>query len=66
MYDKDGPTKMREQRNEKNEKTQIIQKKWRKQIKAGKVHQVIDGGGGQQGTFERPGKCQPGPLRKKI
>ena len=66
MYDKDGPTKMREQRNEKNEKTHIIQKKWRKQIKAEKVQQVIDGGGGQHGTFGRPGKCQPGSLRKKI
>ena len=56
---------MREQRNEKNEKTEVVQKKWRKQRKAGKVQQVIDGGGVQLGTSERPGRCQPSPLRKK-
>ena len=33
--------------------------------KAGKVQQVIEGGGVQVGTCERPGKCQPGPIRKK-
>ena len=57
---------MRKQRNEKNEKTAVVQKKWRKQRKAGKVQQVIDGGGFQVGTSERPGKCQPSPLRKKY
>ena len=36
-----------------------------KQRKAGKVQQVIDGGGFQVGTSERPGRCQPSPLRKK-
>ena len=34
--------------------------------KAGKIQQVVDGGGVQLGTFERPGRCQPSPLRKKI
>ena len=58
---------MRKQRNEKNEKTEVLQKKWRKQRKkAGKVQQVIDGGGVQLGTSERPGRCQPSPLRKKY
>ena len=33
--------------------------------KAGKVRQVIDGGGVQVGACERPGRCQPSPLRKK-
>ena len=55
---------MRKQRNEKNEKTDILHKKWRKQKKAGTVSQVIDGGGAQVGTSERPGMCQPSPLRK--
>ena len=63
---KDGTTKMRQQRNEKNEKTEVVPKKWRKQRKAGKIQQVIDGGGVQLGTCERPGRCQPSPLRKKI
>ena len=64
---KDGTTKMREQRSEEIYKTEIVaQKKWRKQRKAGKVQQVIDGGGVQLGTSERPGRCQPTPLRKKI
>ena len=63
---KDGTTKMRKQRNEKNEKTDILHKKWRKQKKAGTVSQVIDGGGAQVGTSERPGMCQPSPLRKNI
>ena len=57
---------MRKQRNEKNEKTKVIQKKWRKQGKAGKVQQVLEGGGVQLGTCERPGRCQPSTLRKKI
>ena len=25
----------------------------------------MDGGGAQAGTSERPGRCQPSPLRKK-
>ena len=67
MYKEDGTTKMRKQRNEKNEKTELVQKKWRKQRKkAGKVQQVIDGGGVQLGTSERPGRCQPSPLGKNI
>ena len=61
-----GATSMRKQRNEKNEKTEVVQKKWRKQRKAGKVQQIIEGGGVQAGTCERPGRCQPNPLRKKI
>ena len=62
---KDGTTKMRQQRNEKNEKTEVVPKKWRKQRKAGKIQRVMDGGGVQVGTSERPGRCQPNPLRKK-
>ena len=62
---KDGTTKMRNQRNEKNEKTGVVQKKWREQRKAGKVQQVIEGGGVQVGICERPASCQPSPLRKK-
>ena len=58
---------MRKQRNEKNEKTEVVQKKWRKKKKkAGKVQQVTDGGGVQLRTSERPDRCQPSPLRKKI
>ena len=38
----------------------------KKQRKAGNVQQVIDGGGVQVGTSERPRRCQTGPLRKKI
>ena len=53
---KDGTTKIREERNEKNEKTELVQKTWRKQRKAGKVQQVIDGGGVQVGIYERPGR----------
>ena len=41
-------------------------KKCRKQRKAGKVQQVINGGGVQVGTCERPGRCQPSPVRKKM
>ena len=41
----------------------VVQKKVRKQRKAGKVQRVIDGGDVQVGTCERPGRCQP--LRKK-
>ena len=63
---KDGTTKMRKQRNEKIEKTEVIQKKWRKQRKSGNVQQEIEGGGVQVGACERPGKCQPSALRKKI
>ena len=48
-----------------NENTEV-QKKCRKQRKAGKVQQVIDGGGIQVGTCERPGRCQPSPLRKRC
>ena len=40
---KDGTTKMRKQRNKQNEKTEVVPKKWRKQRKAGKVQQVVDG-----------------------
>ena len=65
-YNKDGTTKMRKQRNVKNEKTEVVQKKWREQRKAGKVQQVIEGGGVQVGTCERPGRCQPSSLRNKI
>ena len=43
---------MRKQRNEKNEKTEVVRKEWRKQIKTGKFQQVIDGGGVQLGTCE--------------
>ena len=57
---------MTKQRNEKTDKTEVVQKKWRKQRKAGKVQQGIEGGGVQVGTCERPGKCQPSPLRKNI
>ena len=57
---------MRKHRNEKNERTEVVQKKWRKQRKAGNVQQVLDGGGVQLGISERPGKCQPSPLRKNI
>ena len=46
-------------------RTRVVQKKCRKQRKAGKVQQVIDGGGVQVGACERPGRCQPSPLRKK-
>ena len=63
---KDGTTKMKEQRNKKNEKTEVVKKKWRKQRKAEKVQQVMDGAGVQVGTCERPGRCQPSPLRKKM
>ena len=63
---KDGTTKIRKQINEKNEKTEVVQKMWRKQRKAGKVQQVIDGGGVQVGISERTGRCQPSTLRKKI
>ena len=42
-----------------------VQKQCRKQRKAGKVQQVLDGGGAQVGTSERPGRCQPSPLKKK-
>ena len=61
---KDGITKNEEQKK-KNEKTEV-QKKCRKQREAGKVQQVIEGGGVQVGTCERPGRCQLSPLRKKI
>ena len=49
-----------------NENTEV-QKKCRKQRKAGKVQRVIDSGGVQVGACERPGRCQPTPLtlRKK-
>ena len=55
-----------EQKKRKNEKTEVVQKKWRKQRKAGKIQQVIDGGGVQLGTRERPRRCQPSALRKRI
>ena len=38
---KDGTTKMRKQRNEKKMKTEVVQKEWRKQRKAGKVKQEV-------------------------
>ena len=62
---KDGTTKTRKPRNEKNEKTEVVPKKWRKQRKAGKVQQVIERGGVQVGTCERPWRCQSSPLRKR-
>ena len=49
-----------------NDNTEELQEKCRKQRKTGTVPQVIDGGGAQAGTSERPGRCQPSPLRKKI
>ena len=51
-----------------DENTQVQKKcTWgRKQRKAGKVQQVIDGGGVQVGACERPGRCQPNPLRINI
>ena len=57
--------KMRKQKRKKNEKTKVVQKKWRNQRKAGKVQRVVEGGGVEVGTSERPGRCQPSPLRKK-
>ena len=63
---KDGTTKMREQRNEKNEKTEVVQKKWRKQRKAGKVQQVIDGGGVQVGACERLREVPTEPAQKHL
>ena len=59
-------TKHVNKRDKENEKTELVQKKWRKQRKAGKVQQALDGGGVQLGTSERPGRCQPSPLRKNI
>ena len=50
---------MREQRNEKNEKTEAVQKKWREQRKAGKVQQLLDGGGVQLGTSAREVPTEP-------
>ena len=46
-------------------KTDVVQNKGRRQRKTGTVPQVIDGGA-QVGTCERPGRCQPNPLRKMI
>ena len=57
---------MRKQRNTLNEKTDVVQKKGRRQRKTGTVPQVIDGGGTQVGTCERPGRCQPSPLRRMV
>ena len=60
---------MRKQKKRKNEKTEVVQEKWRKKMKSWKllkVQQVIDGGGVQLGTSEGPRRCQPSPLRKKI
>ena len=57
--------KLKKHVRRENENTGV-QKKCRKQRKAGKVQQVIDGGGAQVGTCERPGRCKPSPLRKKI
>ena len=62
---KDGTTKNEEEKKQKNEKTEV-QKKWRNQRNTGKVQQVIDGGSVQVGACERPGRCQPSRLRKKI
>ena len=56
---------MTKQRNEKTDKTEVVQKKWRKQRKAGKVQQVIEGGGVHVEICERPGRCQPSTLRIK-
>ena len=52
-------------KRKKNEKTDVVQKKGRKQRKARTVTQVIDEGGAQVGTSERPGRCQPSTLRRK-
>ena len=52
-------------KHRENENTEV-QKRCRKQRKAGKVQQVINGGGIQVGACERPERCQPSPLRKKI
>ena len=62
---KGGRRKNKGKKNEKNEKTEE-QKKYRNQRKAGKVQQVVEGGGVQVGTCEGPGRCQPSPLRKNI
>ena len=65
-YKQRRDNKKRKQKNEENEKTEVAQKKWRRQIKAGTVQQVIDGGGVQLGTSERPARCQPSPLGKIL
>ena len=57
--------KQHRRRESQNTEELRVQKKCRKQRKAGTVPQVIDGGGAQAGTSERPGRCQPSPLRKK-
>ena len=46
--------KLKKHTRRENENTEV-QEKRRKQIKAGKVQKVIDGGGVQVGTCERPG-----------
>ena len=51
-------------KNGKNEKPKV-QKNCREQGKAGMVQQVVEGGGVQVGACERPGRCQPSPLRKR-
>ena len=60
-----GTKKLKKHIRRENENIEE-QKKCRKQRKAGKVQQVIDGGGVQVGTCERPGRYQPSPLRKNI
>ena len=56
---------MREQTNEKNEKTEVVPKKWRKQRKAGKIQQVIDGGGVQLGTSRGQGGANRARSEKR-
>ena len=64
MYKQRRKTNNEEKKKRKNEKTEV-QKKCRMTRKAGKVQQVIEGGGVQVGICERPASCQPSPLRKK-
>ena len=62
---KDGTTKNEEKKKRKKLGNRST-KKVRKLRKAGKVQQVIEGGGVQVGACERPGRRQPSPLRRKI
>ena len=66
--------KYKQRRNNKTEETKKQKKKENgsgtkkveKERKAGKVQQVVEGGSVQVGTSEKPRRCQPSPLRKKI
>ena len=46
-------------------RTRKYKKKGYKAKKSWKGPAIKDGGGVQAGTCERPGRCQPSPLRKK-